>query len=306
MKSETKRAHRKRRRATGADRVFYIVNGIVMGILFFIYAWPLWFIVVSSFSDPNLVTSGKVFLLPKGLHFSGYELILEYKDILTGYANSLLYTIIGTALNIFMTILAAYPISRQDFVLRKFFTIFLVFTMYFSGGLIPLFLQVRDLGLYNSPLAMIIPGAVSVYNVLILRSFFMYGVPKSLEEAAILDGANTLQMLVRVVLPLVKPTIAVLVLYYAVGHWNDYFSALIYLKDRNLMPLQTVLRDILIVGKIDMSSSGMEMEAVIAKLKTAQTLKYSVIIVSTVPLMLAYPFIQKYFVKGIMIGAVKG
>lgn len=306
MKSETKRAHRKRRRATGADRVFYIVNGIVMGILFFIYAWPLWFIVVSSFSDPNLVTSGQVFLLPKGFHFSGYELILEYKDILTGYANSLLYTIIGTALNIFMTILAAYPISRQDFVLRKFFTIFLVFTMYFSGGLIPLFLQVRDLGLYNSPLAMIIPGAVSVYNVLILRSFFMYGVPKSLEEAAILDGANTLQMLVRVVLPLVKPTIAVLVLYYAVGHWNDYFSALIYLKDRNLMPLQTVLRDILIVGKIDMSSSGMEMEAVIAKLKTAQTLKYSVIIVSTVPLMLAYPFIQKYFVKGIMIGAVKG
>lgn len=306
MKTETKRAHRKRRRATGADRVFYIVNGIVMGILFFIYAWPLWFIVVSSFSDPNLVTSGQVFLLPKGFHFSGYELILEYKDILTGYANSLLYTIIGTALNIFMTILAAYPISRQDFVLRKFFTIFLVFTMYFSGGLIPLFLQVRDLGLYNSPLAMIIPGAVSVYNVLILRSFFMYGVPKSLEEAAILDGANTLQMLVRVVLPLVKPTIAVLVLYYAVGHWNDYFSALIYLKDRNLMPLQTVLRDILIVGKIDMSSSGMEMEAVIAKLKTAQTLKYSVIIVSTVPLMLAYPFIQKYFVKGIMIGAVKG
>ena len=306
MKTETKRAHRKRRRATGADRVFYIVNGIVMGTLFFIYAWPLWFIVVSSFSDPNLVTSGQVFLLPKGFHFSGYELILEYKDILTGYANSLLYTIIGTALNIFMTILAAYPISRQDFVLRKFFTIFLVFTMYFSGGLIPLFLQVRDLGLYNSPLAMIIPGAVSVYNVLILRSFFMYGVPKSLEEAAILDGANTLQMLVRVVLPLVKPTIAVLVLYYAVGHWNDYFSALIYLKDRNLMPLQTVLRDILIVGKIDMSSSGMEMEAVIAKLKTAQTLKYSVIIVSTVPLMLAYPFIQKYFVKGIMIGAVKG
>lgn len=306
MNAGTKKAHRKRRKATGADKGFYIVNGIVMGILFFIYAWPLWFIVAASFSDPNLVTSGKVFLLPKGFHFSGYELILEYKDILTGYANSILYTVVGTAVNIFMTILAAYPISRQDFVLRKFFTIFLVFTMYFSGGLIPLFLQVRDMGLYNSPLAMIIPGAVSVYNVLILRSFFMYGVPKSLEEAAILDGANTLQMLVRVILPLVKPTIAVLVLYYAVGHWNDYFSALIYLKDRNLMPLQTVLRDILIVGKIDMTSSGMEMEAVIAKLKTAQTLKYSVIIVSTVPLMLAYPFIQKYFVKGIMIGAVKG
>ena len=178
--------------------------------------------------------------------------------------------------------------------------------MYFSGGLIPLYLQVKNLGLYNSPLAMIVPSAISIYNVLILRSFFMYGVPKSLEEAALLDGANTAQMLWRVILPLVKPTLAVLVLYYAIGHWNDYFSALIFLKDKELMPLQTILRDVLITGKIDMASSGMEMEAVIQKLKTAQTLKYSVIVVSTVPLMLVYPFIQKYFVKGIMLGAVKG
>ena len=306
MGTEVKKTRRRGYKPGGSDQRFYIFNGILMGVIFFIYAWPLWFIAVASFSDPNLVTSGKVFLLPKGFHLNGYRLIMEYRDILVGYANSILYTVAGTALNIVMTILAAYPISRQDFGLRRVFTIFLVFTMYFSGGLIPLFLQVKSLGLYNSPLAMLVPGAISVYNVLILRSFFMYGVPRSLEEAAILDGANTFQMLVRVILPLVKPTIAVLVLYYAVGHWNDYFSALIYLKDRNLMPLQTVLRDILIVGKIDMVSSGMEMEAVIAKLKTAQTLKYSVIIVSTVPLMLVYPFIQKYFVKGIMIGAVKG
>lgn len=306
MKEGTKIPQRRRRRLSGADRRFYIINGIVMGTLFLLYAWPLWFVVIASFSDPNLVTSGKVILLPREFHLNGYKLILEYKDILTGYVNSILYTVFGTTLNLLMTILAAYPISRMDFVPRKFFTVFLVFTMYFSGGLIPLFLQVRGLGLYNSPLAMLIPGAISVYNVLILRSFFMYGVPKSLEEAAVLDGANTFQMLIRIILPLVKPTLAVLVLYYAVGHWNDYFSALIYLKDKNLMPLQTVLRDILIVGKIDMVSSGMEMEAVLEKMKTAQTLKYSVIIVSTVPLMLVYPFIQKYFVKGIMIGAVKG
>lgn len=306
MKEDRKTLRHRRRRPGGADRRFYMINGIVMGAIFLLYAWPLWFVVTASFSDPNLVTSGKVILLPKGFHLNGYKLILEYRDILTGYVNSILYTVFGTALNLIMTILAAYPISRTDFLPRRFITVFLVFTMYFSGGLIPMFLQVRGLGLYNSPLAMLIPGAVSVYNVLILRSFFMYGVPKSLEEAAVLDGANTFQMLMRIILPLVKPTLAVLVLYYAVGHWNDYFSALIYLKDKNLMPLQTVLRDILIVGKIDMVSSGMEMEAVIEKMKTAQTLKYSVIIVSTVPLMLVYPFIQKYFVKGIMIGAVKG
>lgn len=306
MKEDRKTLRHRRRRPGGADRRFYMINGIVMGVIFLLYAWPLWFVVTASFSDPNLVTSGKVILLPKGFHLNGYKLILEYRDILTGYVNSILYTVFGTALNLIMTILAAYPISRTDFLPRRFITVFLVFTMYFSGGLIPMFLQVRGLGLYNSPLAMLIPGAVSVYNVLILRSFFMYGVPKSLEEAAVLDGANTFQMLIRIILPLVKPTLAVLVLYYAVGHWNDYFSALIYLKDKDLMPLQTVLRDILIVGKIDMVSSGMEMEAVIEKMKTAQTLKYSVIIVSTVPLMLVYPFIQKYFVKGIMIGAVKG
>lgn len=205
-----------------------------------------------------------------------------------------------------MTILAAYPLSRRDFMARRFFTVMFVFTMYFSGGLIPVFIQVKNLGLYDSPLAMIIPSAISTFNVLILRSFMMYGIPKSLEEAALLDGANQFQLLTKVVLPLVKPTLAVLVLYYAVGHWNDYFSALIFLKNKNLMPLQTVLRDILIVGKIDMVSSGMSMEAIIEKMRIAQTLKYSVIIISTLPLMLIYPFIQKHFVKGIMIGAVKG
>ncbi len=293
-------------RNSRADRVFYGVNTVVMLLLFVVYAWPLWFVLIASFSDPNLVQAGQVLLLPKGVHLGGYKLILEYRDILRGYLNSILYTVVGTALNLVMTVCAAYPLSKHDFMPRRFLTVMFIFTMYFSGGLIPLYLQVRSLGLYNSPLAMIIPGAVSIYNVLILRSFFLYGVPKSLEEAALLDGANTAQLLWHVSLPLVKPTLAVLVLYYAIGHWNDYFSALIFLKDRELMPLQTILRDVLITGKIDMASSGMEMQAVIEKLKTAQTLKYSVIVVSTLPLMLVYPFIQKYFVKGVMIGAVKG
>ena len=296
---------KRRKKHSRADQTFYVMNAIIMSALFVIYAWPLWFIVIASFSDPNYVTLGQVLILPKGIHLGGYKLIAENQDIFRGYVNSILYTIVGTALNIVLTICAAYPLAKKDFMFRKFVTIMLIVTMYFSGGLIPLFLQVKSLGLYNSPLAMIIPGAISVYNVLLLRSFFMYGVPQSLEEAARIDGASTLQLLIRIILPLVKPTLAVLVLYYAVGHWNDYFSALIYIKDKKYLPLQSVLRDILVVGNIDMSTGGLEMEAIIAKLKRAQTLKYSVIVVSTLPLMLVYPFIQKHFVKGIMLGAVK-
>ncbi len=288
------------------DRMFYLVNGCLMLLIFLLYAWPLWFVVIASFSDPDLVTAGQVLAWPKGFHTGGYELITEYRDILIGYRNSIFYTVAGTAINMVMTVCAAFPLSRMDFVPRKFFTILFIITMYFGGGLVPYFLQVRNLGLYNSPWAMMIPGAVSMFNVLLLRSFFLYGVPRSLEEAALLDGASTLQLLLRVVLPLVKPTLAVLVLYYAVGHWNDYFSALLFLKDRKYLPLQTILREILIVGKIDMTTTGAEMEAIARKLKIAQTLKYAVIIVSTVPLMAVYPFIQRHFVKGVMMGAVKG
>ena len=306
MKKQKNEVSGIRIRDSRADRAFYGFNGVVMVILFLLYAWPLWFVLIASVSDPNLVQAGEVLLWPKGFHLSGYSLILEYKDILRGYMNSIIYTVVGTTLNIIMTICAAYPLSRRDFMPRNILAALFIFTMYFSGGLIPTFLQIRDLGLYNSPWAMMLPCAVSVYNVLILRSFFMYGIPASLEEAAVLDGANTFQMLWHVLLPLVKPTLAVLVLYYAVGHWNDYFSALIYLKDKELMPLQTILRDILVVGKIDKQITAAEMEAIIQKMKQAQTLKYSVIVVSTVPLMLVYPFIQKHFVKGVMVGAVKG
>ena len=293
-------------RQSASDRRFYVFNTVFMIIVFLLYAWPLWFVLISSFSDPDLVQAGKVVLFPRGLHLGGYTRIFDYPDILRSYLNSVFYTVAGTTLNIVMTVCAAYPLSREDFMPRKFLTFLFVATMYISGGLIPTFLVVRGLGLYNTVFAMILPGAVSIYNALILRSFFLYGIPKSLEEAAVLDGANTLQMLIRVMLPLVKPTLAVLVLYYAVGHWNDYFSALIYINDRRLLPLQSVLRDVLIVGKIDQTTSMLEMEAIIKKMKQAQTLRYSVIVVSTVPLMCVYPFIQKYFVKGIMIGAVKG
>ena len=289
-----------------ADKAFYLFNGIFMLVIFLLFAWPLWFVVIASFSDPNLVQIGQVWLWPRGFHLDGYELLVQYPDILRGYLNSIIYTTSGTALNIVMTICAAFPLSRMDFVPRKFFTIFFIITMYFGGGLIPYFLQVRGLGLYNNPLVFIIPSAISFGNVLILRSFFMCGIPKGIEEAAVIDGANSFQLLVKVLLPLTKPVLAVLVLYNAVGRWNDFFTPLIFIQNRNLIPLQTVLRDILIVGNIDLSITGLEMEALVQKLRIAQTLRYSVIIVSTVPLMLAYPFVQKHFVKGVMLGAIKG
>ncbi len=282
---------RKGIRETKQDRIFNGINMVFMILIFIIFAWPLWFVVVASFSDPNAVTSGQVWLWPVSFHTGGYVMTFENTEIWRGYLNSIFYTILGTAVNMVLTVITAYPLSRMDFMPRKFLTIAFVITMYFGGGMVPTFLQVRDLGLTNTIWAMIIPGAISIYNVLLLRSFFLYGVPKSLEEAAMLDGANLLQMLLKIYLPLVKPTLAVLVLYYAVGHWNDYFSA---------------LREILISSKIDQSVNGLDAASIMKKLKEAGTMKYAIIIISTVPLMLVYPFIQKYFVKGIMLGAVKG
>lgn len=277
-----------------------------MFIIFLLFAWPIWFIIVASFSDPNHVTAGNVWIWPVDFHLGGYELVFQNKDLLSGYRNSIFYTAAGTIVNMVMTICGAYPLSRIEFVPRKFFTIMFIITMYFSGGMVPTFLQVKNLHLVNTPWAMIIPNAVSIFYILLLRSFFMYGVPKSLEEAAKLDGASSLQVLLHVFLPIVRPTLAVLVLYYAVGHWNNYFSALLYINKRELLPLQSILREVLVSGKIDLTLGSMSAEAAMRKLKVAGTMRYSVIIVSTLPLMIVYPFIQKHFIKGIMIGAVKG
>lgn len=297
---------KKRKHRMASDRSFYFVNRLVMIAIFLIFAWPVWFIIIASISDPNMVSMGKVMLVPKGLHLGGYQLVFDNKDVWIGYRNSILYTVLGTLINMIMTVCAAYPLSRMDFWPRKTLTILFLATMYFGGGMIPTYLQVKSLGLVNTIWGMMLPGAVSIFNVLLLRSFFLYGVPKSLEEAANLDGANALQLLVRVYLPLVKPTLAVLVLYYAVGHWNDYFSALLYISKRDLYPLQSFLRDILISGQIDMNIIGLDPEAVMNKIKVAGTLKYALVIVSTLPLMIVYPFVQKHFVKGVMMGAVKG
>lgn len=290
-----------------SDKIFDVVNTTIMIVLLFIFAWPLWFVFIASFSDPNEVWLGNVVLWPKGFTMESYKALWEYKSIWTGYANTIFYTVIGTVFNLIMTVCAAYPLSRTDFVPRKFFQWMFMFTMYFGGGLIPTYLVVSELCIVNTRWAMIIPGAMSVYNMLVVRNYFMNSIPPSLQEAATLDGANSVQYLLKIVLPLSKPVIAVIALYYAVGHWNDFYTALVYLYDEKLLPLQTFLRDMLMSSKMTMNNlSGMDPETVARKMRIAQTLKYSAIIVSTVPVLCIYPFIQKYFVKGVMIGAVKG
>ena len=303
-----KKLHDRKVKTSYADKIFDIINVIVMIILLVIFVWPLWFIVIASVSNPNEVWNGNVLLWPKGFTMAAYEAVVQYKSIWIGYRNTIFYTVVGTLINLVMTVCGAYPLSRKDFMPRNFFMFLFMLTMYFGGGLIPTYLVVNKLGMINTVWAMMIPGACSIYNVIITRTYFVNSIPGSLKDAAELDGANSFQYLIKVVLPLSKPIIAVIALYYAVGHWNDYFTALIYINKTDLMPLQSFLRDLLMSNKMTMGNtmSAMDASAAEAKMQLSQTLKYSAIIVSTVPVLCIYPFIQKYFVKGVMIGSVKG
>ena len=288
-----------------SDRVFDMVNFLIMIVVLVVFLWPLWFVVIASFSDPNLVNTGQVLLLPKGITFDGFKKILEYKEIWTGYGNSIFYTVAGTAASMIMSICLAYPMSEKSFAPRKFLMAFFMFTMYFSGGLIPTYLLLKKLHILDTRWAMIIPGMVSVYNCLIIRAYFMNSIPTELKEAATLDGANAAHYLLKIVLPLSKPVFAVVGLYYAVGYWNNFTNALYYIYDRDLLPLQSVLRDLLMSSKmlVDMTQDAEMMQLAS---KQAQIMKYGVIIVAALPMMVLYPFIQKHFVKGVMVGAVKG
>lgn len=289
-----------------SDKIFDAVNLVLMCILVVVFAWPLWFVLISAFSDPSQVYAGKVLLFPKGFTTEAFQNILEYGAIWTGYRNTLFYTLVGTFLNVIMTVCAAYPLSRNDFAARKVILYLLLFTMYFNGGLVPTYMVVKEVGLIDTPWAMIIPGACSVYNVLITRTYFKNSIPETLFEAARLDGANSLQYLMKIALPLSKPILAVIGLYYAVGHWNDYYTALIYLRDVKLLPLQSALRDILLTTQLLGDDMNIALDAnTVSRMKMAQTMRYSSIIVSVVPVLMVYPFVQKYFVKGVMIGSIK-
>ena len=274
---------------------------------FFILAvviYPLYFVVIASFSNPNLVMNGKVWLIPKGITFQGYAMIFQDMRIWTGYLNTFLYTGLGTLFSMFVTIPAAYALSRKDFMLKKPIMFYFVVTMFFNGGLIPTYVTIRNLGLDNTIWVMLIPFSLNTYNMIIAKTFFETSISNELLDSAKVDGCSNLKFFIHIVLPLSKAIIAVIALYYIVAKWNEYFTAMIYLRDSKLYPLQLILRDILVRNQAFASGEGVQGGDTAQQL--ANQIKYGVIIVSTLPVMLIYPFIQKYFEKGVMIGALKG
>ena len=287
------------------DSIFMLGNSALLAVITLIVLLPLIFIVAASFSSADAVNAGRVTLWPVDFSLLGYETIFEHKKVWNGFANSLFYTFFGTIFNVVMTIIAAYPLSREDLVGRRFFTIAFIFTMLFSGGLIPTYMVVKDLGLMNTRMSMILPTGIGIFNLLITITFFKTTIPPELIEAARIDGASDFRTFLSVIVPLSRPIIAVLALFYAVNtHWNSYFLALIYLKDQELFPLQLVLREILIENSID-ASMLVDIEDLVAREGLRELLKYSLIVVASVPVMIIYPFVQRHFVKGMMIGSVK-
>ncbi len=288
------------------DKTFDIINTILLSIIFLIVLYPLYFVVIASFSSPSAIMGGEVWFIPKDVTLEGYRRVINNKSILSGYKNSIIYTVVGTAVNLAMTIMGAYPLSRKDFYGRNFFTAIFTFTMFFSGGLIPSYLVIKDLGLINNFWVMILPTAVGMWNIIIMRTFFQNTIPIELQESAMIDGARNIRILISIVLPLSTPIIAVMVLFYGVDHWNAYFNALLYLSDRSRFPLQLILREILIQDQLDIQMIERGEESALAKMMMSESIKYAVIIVASVPVMCLYPFLQKYFVKGVMVGAIKG
>ena len=287
------------------DKIFIILIYILLAAIMLVVFLPLVYIVSASFSDPQAVISNEVWFLPVRPTLRGYQAVFKNRNILTGFANSFYYMIVGTLVNIVMTVMCAYPLSRKEFTARNKVAMIFVFTMYFSGGLIPTYMLVNSLGLVNTRWSMIIPSAMSTYNMIICRTYFVNSIPDELYEAGQLDGCTPFKYLLRVVVPLSKPILAVLVLYYGVTKWNSYFDAMIYLKSQTMVPLQIVLRDILILNQVDYTMIS-DASAITAQRGLTDLLKYSTIVVASLPVLCIYPFVQKYFVKGVMIGAVKG
>ncbi len=289
-------------RYTFSDRIFLAFNWIFLSSFLIIILYPLLYVISASFTAGTTVMS--LSLIPERFSVAGYQAVFQEADIWTGYLNSLFYMAAGTAISLAVTILCAYPLSRPDFKGGGFIMILCMITMYFSGGMIPTFLVVRDLGLLDSRLAVLLPGAMSVYNMIVMRTYFRTQVPAEVLESSQLDGCGNIRYLFSILLPLSVPILAVIGLFYAVGHWNAYFDAMIYLRERSKYPLSLILREILILN--ESSLEDMDVGVLMEIEERRNIMKYAVIVVSSLPVMLLYPFVQKYFVKGIMIGAVKG
>lgn len=289
-----------------SDQVFNTVNMAVMILLFLLFAYPLYFILIASVSDPNLVNAGKVIFLPQGLNIDAYRHILTNVHILTGYKNSVVYTVVWTVIAVSLTVPAGYALSRKDLPLRKYSMLFFVFVMYFQGGLVPTYLVVKELKLIDSMWSVILPTCVSVYNLIVCKTFFEGSMPDELLEAARIDGAGNLTFFFRIALPLSKALIAIMVLFYGIQQWNSYFDAMIYISSNDKFPLQVVLKDIMIQAQLNSSGAFGDAESVAEMQRIAELVKYSSVIVASLPMLVLYPFVQKHFVSGIMIGSVKG
>lgn len=287
------------------EKVFNVINFLIMVGVIIITLYPMYYVVVASFTDGNeLMASRGLLLAPKGFNLDSYKSVFNNPNIFSGYRTTLFVVVVGTALNVFMTAIGSFILTREQFPLSKPLGYIMVFTMYFSGGMIPTYLVVNNfLNLGDSVWAMILPGLISVYNLLIMRANFA-SIPRSLEEAAAIDGANDIIILFRIIIPLSKAVIAIMVLYYGVAHWNAWFEAMLYLRTKAKYPLQLILREILVSN--DMTSMGDAAGDVQDRYMIGETIKYATIVVATIPILCLYPFIQKYFVKGVMVGAVKG
>ncbi len=311
MDATVKKRQGTRIRETGKDRVFNAFNLVFWILVLFIVLYPLWLILIASVSDPDAVLQARVLLWPVDFSLMGYEAVFQYSELWGSYANSVFYTVVGSALSVMVSLAAAYALSRS-FAGKKIVNLAITFTMFFSGGLIPIFLNVRDLGLYNTRAIMILMNLVSVWNLMVARTYIQTSIPNELYEAAVMDGANHFTYFFRCVLPLSGTIVAVLSVYYGVARWNDYFTGLVMLRDRKLYPLQLVLREILAsltsTGTSDtfFAAYADNLGGLQEALRKAEVAKYCCIVVSTVPAVLLYVFMQKYFVKGVMIGSLKG
>ncbi len=285
------------------ERIFDYSNTAFLVLLCIVTLYPLVYVLFASISDPSYVAQLRgIMLYPKGLTLDAYERVFSNPMIVKAYLNTLFYVTVGTIINIFLTSLGAYALSRKNVMWKNFIMFAIVFTMFFEGGLIPLYLLVNELGLFNSRWALIFPTAISAFNLIIMRTAFQ-GIPDSLEESARIDGANDITILFRIVLPLSMPVVAVMILFYGVYHWNSWFHAMIFLQNRDLFPLQLILREILIANDTSSMTSGV---STVDAMPIGETVKYATIVVATLPILLLYPFLQKYFVKGVMIGGIKG
>lgn len=283
------------------NKLFDICNAAFLVIVGFITLYPMWYILVVSLSSAQYINLGKVSFFPRGFNFDAYKIVFANDRIWRSYANTILYTTTGTLINVVMTAMCAYPLSRKDLYGRKFFTVFVTLTMFISGGMIPLYLVVMKLNLLNTMWAIVLPPAISTYNMIVMRTAFE-SIPISLTESAYLDGANDIQILAKIIVPLSKPILATMTLFYAVSHWNSFFPAMLYLNEQSKYPVQVLMRDIVIAG--DMTSDTGDVSNNINILAT--NYKYAVIIISVIPILVVYPILQKHFTKGVMIGAVKG